>query len=259
MYVDLPTPVTYFSPSEITSPKFGRAFSQGCGGLLTNQLARLQPGPFASFCTPSVWRLLDLAIAQGRDYYYGDHAFWGRGHYYRVTRNGVQFQPSAADLARARPHRLRLLGIDISDWKRDGRDVVICPNSDVYMARYGLSAAQWANDVAGQIAAVSDRPTIIRWKAQTKLRPLRCDLQSAHAVVVFSSNAAVEALVAGVPVFVLAPWASARPLASADVAQIDTPIYPDDRLPFLWSLAEQQFTLAEIATGLAWRALCSRS
>lgn len=259
MYVDLPTPMTYISPSEVTSPKFGKAFADGCKGKLTNQLVSLQPGSFASFCTPAVWPLLDRAIADQRDYYYGDHAYWGRGHYYRVTHNAVQFQPTLVDLRRARPQRFALLNIAIAaDWQQTGVHVVICPNSSVYMRRFGLDAEQWVTDVTSQIRLVSNRPIVVRWKRDARRRPLHLDLTNAHAVVVFSSNAAVEALVAGVPVFVLAPWASTRALACADVAQIETPIYPDDRLPFLWALAEQQWTLAEIATGLAWRSLCNR-
>ena len=39
----------------------------------------------------------------------------------------------------------------------------------------------------------------------------------------------------------------------ADLSRIDSPSYPEARIPFLYELAERQWTLEEIRTGLAWR------
>lgn len=250
------SPTTYFVPGELTSPKFAKAFAQGCKGYASNVLTSLRPGPFAAFCTPATWPLLDQAIADGRDYYYGDHAYWRRGRYFRVTRNAVQFQPAMQDLRIARPHRLQQVSVEVVDeWRRGGSSIIICPNSPIYMRRYGLDAQQWTLDCVKAIQTVSDRPVVIRWKSQQQHRPLYLDLHDAWAVVVFSSNAAVEALVAGVPVFVLAPWASTASMGTSDLSKIESPLYPDFRLPFLWSLAEHQWSLSEIAGGYAWRVL----
>jgi hypothetical protein len=43
----------------------------------------------------------------------------------------------------------------------------------------------------------------------------------------------------------------------SDLAQIETPYYPEDREPFLWNLAAQQWTIKEICAGVAWQALCA--
>jgi DNA-binding transcriptional LysR family regulator len=156
----------------------------------------------------------------------------------------------------AKPHRFQLLHVDlVHEWRTEGASVVICPNSPAYMARFGIDAVQWTLDLAAQFQKVTDRPIVIRWKSSVSRRPLYVDLHTAWMVVVFSSNAAIEALAAGVPVCVLAPWASSAPMGISDINLVETPYYPDDRIPFLWALAERQWSLAEMATGMAWRKL----
>ena len=249
--------MTYVVPTETTSPKFGRAFAAGCRGRIAHPSKGLQPGAFAGFCTPATWPVLAHAQAAGVDWYYGDHAYYRRGHYYRITKNAVQYVPSAAALAMTTGERYATCGPPIeADW-RTGSAIVICPNSTIYMARDGINAHDWVVDVVAQLAAVTDRPLIVRWKSHVAKRPLYLDLHDAWAVVVYSSNAAVEALAAGVPVFVTAPWASTAQMGCADLTQIETPTYPslEARRRFLWCLADHQWTLPEIASGLAWKAL----
>lgn len=253
-------PVTYFVPTELTSPKFARAFSTGCMGRSTTDLSTLEDGSLAAFCTPAIWPLLDQAIADNRDYYYGDHGWYKRGKYYRVAKNAVQFQPTDADLRSARPFRYDLHGYETApDWREGGHSIVICPNSHVYMRRFGLDAHEWAVDMAREIGRRTSRPIIIRWKAGAAARPLYLDLHSAHCVICFSSGAAVEALQYGVPILTAAPWAATyrMGLTGEQIDQIDQPFKPDTevRMRFLWSLAEHQWTLAELAAGSAWKTL----
>lgn len=251
------TPTTYVIPSETTSPKFGAAFAKGCGGPMATIQSGLQPGHFASFCTPATWPMLrQVQQDHARDWYYGDHAFYRRGRYYRVTKNAYQYQPSAAELASATPDRFKATGLQaVPDWTRHGSSVVICPNSALYMAQHGVNAHDWVMECVRVIARHSPRNIVVRWKAQSARRPLHLDLHDAWAVVVYNSNAAVEALQAGIPIFVTCPWASTTQMGLSDLTRIESPIYPDNRLAFLWALADHQWSLPEIASGLAWRTL----
>lgn len=252
-----PPPVTYVVPGETTSPKFAKAFAAGCRGHMVNTQMGLQTGAFAAFCTPATWPLLEQARREGRDWYYGDHAFYKRGKYYRVTKNAYQYVPTERDLAAATSARFTAVNGDIHpEWRR-GTAVVVCPNSEVYMRHFGIDAREWTMDVVRQIAAVTDRPIVVRWKAVVGRRPFYVDCHDAWAVVVFSSNAAVEALMAGVPIFVTAPWASTAQMGLSDLSQIESPYFPESSLRerFLWALAERQWTLDEIRAGYAWRAL----
>lgn len=251
-------PITYIADGSPTSPKFASAFADGCGGTIAHVGGGLRDGDFAAFCTPATWPVLAAAQRLGRTWYYGDHAYFKRGRYYRITRNAVQYVPTPAALAASTPDRYRACyAPEIQPWRADGDCVVICPNADQYMAHHGLNAHDWTLDVVRQVAAATTRNIIVRWKAQAKTRPLFHDLHTAWAVVVFSSNAAVEALATGVPVFVLAPWASTAAMGSNDLTRIDDPVYPADdlRRHFLWALAEHQWTVDEIRDGLAWKVL----
>lgn len=250
-------PTTYHVQGEATSPKFSAAFAKGCGGSLAPASGGLQAGNFAAFCTPPTWPLLQQAKAEGRTWFYGDHAFYRRGHYYRVTRNGYQYVPTATDLTHARPERFLACHVDLHPgWREQvGSAIIVCPNSPTYMAMFGIDAHQWVLDVVDTLGRHTDRPIVVRWKAQAQRRPLYVDLHDAWAVVVFSSNAAVEAIAAGVPVFVLAPWAATAQMGHGDLTQIESPVYPDQREPFLWALAQHQWSLKELASGDAWKAL----
>ncbi len=252
-------PVSYAVESEVTSPKWAAAFAAGCGGRATHAITELQPGPMASFGTPTVWPLFAQAQREGRDWYYGDHGYFRRGRYYRVSKNA--YQPSG--MGHATSARFAQLHVDTTpQWKTDGSTIVLCPNSPVYMEYHtGVKIEQWLGATLGAIAAASDRPVRLRWKKDKGERPLRVDLETAWLVVSYSSASAVEALAAGIPVCTLAPWASTAHMGITDLAQIESPIYPsiDERDQFLFNLAAQQWTLDEMEHGDAWRALCDRS
>ncbi len=262
----LTPPTTYAVQTEKTSPKFAAAFARGCHGPVTGDHSTLLPGDFAAFCTPPVWPLLAQAQAEGRDWYYGDHGLFRRFQYYRVARNAYQpngVSPVVLTRGRyptepARPDRFLALRITLAPaWQSSGTAIVICPNSLIYMARYGLDAHAWVTDLVRQIGEVSDRPIVVRWKAYADRRPLYLDLHDAWIVVVFSSASAIEALAAGVPVCTLAPWASTASMGITSIHNVEHPHYPSlaERDQFLFNLAAQQYTLSEIADGLAWRTL----
>jgi len=254
-------PATYYVPGEVSSPKFGPAFARGCRGPLYPVTHGYLPGHgYAGFCTPLAYPLRDRAEAAGEDWYYGDHAFYRRGKYFRVARNARQWVPTADDLRRASPDRFRALQIPHDgDWREHNaaRTIVVCPNSPVYMAQFGLDAEQWVRDTVAAIAQVTDRPVLVRWKPQASRRPIGQDLHAAWAVVVYNSACALDALLVGLPVIVLCPWSTFRGMGSGSLADLDAPVRPDnaDRHRFFWALAARQWTLDELADGTAWKVL----
>jgi hypothetical protein len=243
------TPVTYVVANEKTSPKFGNAFAQGCRGPIEYR-DKLHPNaPAALFGSPQRWQLLQEAFRQAIPTYYGDHAYMGRGQFYRVTRDAYQHDGRGE----ATPDRFEALGRPVQPWRKTGHHVLICPNSPTYFGLFGMDVHQWVADVTRHIAAATNRPVRVRWKGQDT--PIQADLVNCWAVVVFSSASAVDALIAGVPVFTLADFGATRRMGSADLSQIEYPKMPEDREPFLWNLAAQQWTLDEIRNGTAWKAL----
>lgn len=252
-------PVSYASQHEKTSPMFAAAFAKGCHGVAMEIDGTLHPGPMAAFGTPPSWPLFNQATREGRDWYYGDHGLFTRFRHYRITKNALQ--PSGCGTHDDR--RWHALHVDRAPtWKRDGRFIVVCPQSAIYMGHYfGLSPVVVNHDYVRHLTALvrhyTQRPIVVRFKTDASRRPLRVDLQDAWLVVVWSSAAAVEALTAGVPVCTLANWASTFRMGIHSLGDIETPYYPDlqERDHFLFNLANQQWTLDEIASGMAWRAL----
>jgi hypothetical protein len=246
------TPLILSVPTERTSPQVARALATGTGGRVL-EVPPLAPvgEPIAFFASPVMWPMLVEAQAKRIDFYYGDKGYFKRDAYIRLTRNAYQHDGRGE----ASPDRFRRFDLPIRPWRTTGRHIVVCPNSPAYFRLFGLNADDWLQDVQDQLARTTDREVHIRWKSDVRVRPLEADLVDAWAVVVFSSNAAVDALLAGVPVFVLAPFCAAARMGLSTLASIEVPFYPDDRESFAWNLAAHQWTLEEIARGEAWHAL----
>lgn len=242
------TPVTYAVQQEKTSPIISRAFAAGCGGVVWRENS-LCPGPMAIWGSPKRWELLQRAIRLGVEWFYMDHAYFGRGRYFRITRNAYQHDGTG----NASPERFAEFNRPVQPWRTDGRHVLICPNSATYFGLFGMNVHIWVKEVCDVIGAHCRRPVRIRWKGDPQ--PIEHDLKDCWAVVSFSSAAALDALIAGVPVFVLAGFASAYRFGLPDLSHIEQPVYPDGREQFLWNLADNQWTLDEIREGVAWEAL----
>lgn len=246
-------PVSYYEPSEYTSPKFAYAFAKGCKGTITDE-KELFPGPVACFGSPPMWPVLRAAQEAGRDWYYGDHGYWRKGKYYRITKNAYQHD----GYGNATPTRFLEHRRPVQPWRSTGSHIVVCPNSAIHFELHGSNVDAWLELVKTTLRECTDREIRVRWKTDRRIRPLSEDLVDAWAVIVYSSASAVEALIAGVPIFTLAPWAATVRMGLSDLRQIERPYLPDDREPFLWNLADNQWTMQEIFEGVAWRLLQNR-
>lgn len=230
-----------------TSPKFGRAFARGCGGPLYRDGA-YRPGPVAMFGSPPLWDILQRAMREGSDWYYCDHAYFRRNHYYRVTRNAYQHDGSGE----AGLERFVSLGIPIRPWRSTGNHVLVCPPDQAFAGLMGFDAQGWLDGVLAELKANTDRPIRIRGR-HGNAAPLLADLTNCWALVTYTSNAAVEAVLEGVPVFCTARCAGLA-MGTHDLTLIETPLTPD-REQWAWNLAANQWTMNEIASGQCWRAI----
>ena len=231
-----------------------QAFARGTGCRLAFAEDARGAGPD----TPVVWGVLRnsdqvvaAARAEGRDFFYTDHAYFGRGHYlnYRITRNAHE----AGRVRDCPPDRARALGVELAPWRRGGGTVLVCPPTRYFMEAH--DCPNWLEDTLATLRACTDRPVEIRGKpaAGEPGEPLGSALSRAYAIVTHSSNVAVEAAVAGVPVFV-APTSAAAPVGEIDLSRIERPRRPD-REAWVNHLAYSQFGFDELADGTAWRLL----
>lgn len=140
-------------------------------------------------------------------------------------------------------------------WRKSGEHILICAQRG-----FGSSVMQcagWAERIAVEMRGMTKRPIRLRAHPgnQPPAVPLEQDLEGCHAVVVWSSNAGIAALLAGVPVFYAAPrWiaeAAALPLQGAD---LEAP-FLGDRTAGLLNAAANSWSVAEIERGEPFRHL----
>ena len=237
-------PNVYTVDDEKTAPEFANAFAEGCGGKI---LKDFEPGtPWAGFGSPQSWDGFVKTIKARETFYYGDHAYFGRGKFYRVTKNAMQHTGiGSPDFDRLKPFYEAA-----KPWKKDGRVIVVCPQSDGFHHRMGYQGDEWLQNVLRKLAMFSDRPVIVHGK-RDKL-PLAHYLTKAHALVCHTSNSAVEALMAGVPVFCTGDCPASH-MGLSDPVNVERPYFPECRMEFAAPLAANQWTLDEIRNGDCWR------
>jgi hypothetical protein len=233
-----------------------RAFAAGCGGKVVPP-APLLPGTFVSYgVLRGLLPTFRQAVAEGRSWVYIDNAYFRRSGsdmqgYFRVTRNALQHDGSGS----AKPDRWRRLGLEIKPWRKDGSHILICPPDAIYGRLWGLDVDRWLGSTTAMLKTATDRPIEVRRRdSLRKAKPFREALRDSWAVVTHQSNAAVEALLAGIPVFCTGACAAAG-MGRSDPAMIEDPLLPDDRERWAAVLAANQWTVSEMADGTCWRGL----
>jgi hypothetical protein len=241
-----------------------RAFAAGCGAQIVGPYPLQPEGDVFMFgALRGLLPTLHRAQQVGRTWFYGDNGYFlpervaGRcSGYFRVTRNAFQHSGSG----NAGPDRWNRLRLQIKPWRRFGDHIVVCPPARLLAAILDFDADRWLKDALATLTAHTDRPIRVRQKMSWAEvmsgdgPPLSHDLKGAWALVTHTSNAAVEALLAGVPVFCTAPCA-AHGMGWRDLSWIERPVTHEGREQWAWNLASAQWTLAEMADGTCWRDL----
>lgn len=233
-----------------------RAFVDGCGGVVIHAAERLHPGPAFFYGVDAsnvhLWR---EAKARG-DFWYCDNSFFDptRQQYFRVSHNRLQH----SGLGVSDGKRFAELGIDIKPWRESGNRVVMCPQSDDFMRLVvGPQKRDWFVDAVAAIQAMKPRiPIHVREWSRDKTAlaaTLGDDLKDARALVTWSSAAAVTAVLEGVPVVVISNDCAAKPMSGSIYRLFDMP--RPARENWAGVLADNQWSMDELRSGLAWQML----
>jgi hypothetical protein len=231
-----------------------RAFAEGIGCSL--RYAEDETGPRTGVSV--VWgvlrgsdRVVEFAKQAGHYFFYVDHAYFERGHgrNYRITRNAYE----AGRIRKCPPDRLAQYGVVPKPWRKGGGNILVCPPTDYFMTAH--KCHDWLDKTLEELRRHTDRPIVVRQKPQPAqaFELLEQALEKSHALVTHSSNVAIEAVIAGTPVFV-SPASAAAPVGLTDLSEIESPVYPD-RDAWLAHLAYSQFSLEEIRSSAAWQML----
>ena len=204
-------------------------------------------------------------MEDARDFYYMDTGYFGNEitksnpngwkFWHRIVKNNLQHnkiieRPSA---------RFEGFGKKFVPWNKKGKKILIAAPDEKPMKFYDTDLDTWLSETVNTIKQYTDRPIEIRQRSKQRAdRMVSNTLEQAladdvFALVTFNSNAAVESVFQGIPVFTLAPVSAALPVGSNDLTKIETPHYPTQDLLWAWGchLAHGQFHDSELRTGKA--------
>jgi len=200
--------------------------------------------------------------AKSGTWWYIDNSYFDkhRGIYFRVTKNALQVDPRGRVSTGERFDRL---DVPIRAWCDPlGEDTLLCPQSDDFMkSTLGLKDYDWTREVRSIINTYDrpDLPVRVRHWNRDKLKAavvLEHELPHCRLVISHSSSASITALLEGVPSISTGPTAAAYhltgPLTRESFIDPPRPSY-EDRYQFASVLADNQFTLSEFSTGVAWK------
>lgn len=202
------------------------------------------------------------ARKSGLDWYFIDNSYFDdwRGIMFRVTKNRLQHNGIGTSDGR-RLANLNDLGEPIvpsKGWRVDDTGYVLVIEQSLDHYKYVLELKEPERWLERTLARIDSRPAMVRrWTANKPelAQSFKQDLAGAGFLVTHTSAAAVEAVIAGVPV-------QCDQQCTAHLCSYLNPIYftqfqygLDDRLRWAQVLADNQWTIGEMERGHAWRVL----
>jgi len=158
--------------------------------------------------------------------------------------------------------RFDRFGLKIAPWRQGGGPIILAGMSAKSAHTRGLGPQEWEMSAVLRLRAVTNRPVIYRPKPSwvdakpipgtlfSKGEAIEAVLAGAWALVTLHSNAAIDALLAGVPIHVDEGPAA---LFSTKLEQIESPRTPDGREQLMADIAWHQFSVPEMETGVCWK------
>ena len=253
------------------------AFARGVKSRIVQPYPLLPGDVFVYGCLRGLMPTLRQAMREERTYYYGDNGYMRPGKnelgHFRITKNAVQHTGTGEfQIPEAQAYkRFKGLGLEIKPWRKRGNHVLVCPPMRLSGAVWGYDADAWLAQTLETLRKHTDRELRVRAKMswndnkskntasyegrpKTALKTMAEDLDGAWALVSYNSNAATEALLAGIPIF-NSIGGGAYALGTPDLSKIEEPRLDGDRHRWAAMLACNQWTLEEMRNGTAWKML----
>lgn len=199
-----------------------------------------------------------------------DFPYWNRAwkvkdgrEYYKISLNGQHQTPYIMQEKHAADRYLKTNGPVIREWKREGDYILLCGIGHKAAVQYGYGMQQWEIETINKIKQHTDKKIVYRRKPSNKSYPpikgvdfddgafpMAEALERAELAVCHHGNSAIDALAAGVPIFMKGAIGVASHLANLNIANINKPYYPDFRDQFFYNLAYWQWSVDEISKGI---------
>lgn len=206
--------------------------------------------------------ILKLCEQKDRPYIYCDHSFfWQHKGTPGDGRDETQFRMIYNNrfyrhVENPDSSRFERLNVKVKPWRdsNPGDKIVVVPISPFVADFINIDRERWIDGTIALIKQFTDRPIVLKPKAppgdfDPDKSPFVDFIQDAHAVVVAESNAAIDAVVEGIPIF-CSKDCPAAPVGNSNLRDIENPIKPS-RERWLHNLACLQFSTEEIMSGAA--------
>tara|TARA_X000001036_G_scaffold429429_1_gene460632 strand:+ start:315 stop:1124 length:810 start_codon:yes stop_codon:yes gene_type:complete len=206
---------------------------------------------------------------ENKNFYFMDHGYFTNAHnhphWLRITKN-----KHCQNILQEKPtdRYEKYFKQDIKPWNK-GKKILVLPPTNAIANFFNVT--DWLSKTLKILKDNTDREINVREKpynptieidhvgATVKVdKPTvhkgNIDWQDYYATVTYNSNTMIASLANGVPVFCDKINSAAAPISETDLSKIETPKY-GDRIALFSSLAYNNWTLQEMANGIAWRML----
>lgn len=202
-------------------------------------------------------------LKRGDPYFYGDNSLLDatRGTHFRFTRNALQ--PTGKAPGFANTDRLDALGIRLKPWifdcDRPDTALVLEQSPDFIRILHGRQPENVVRSMLTIARQAGLRPHLRAWDPNklNQMASFAYQLKETRRVIAFSSAGAITAAIEGVPYCVIDPRCAAalHGTQPADLAKRPTMACDEQRREWLAVLANAQWTVDELRSGLAWQML----
>lgn len=174
----------------------------------------------------------------------------------------------------------REFGLELRPYRTTGSHVLIVGQKPGDASLRGCNIVDWMINTVTEVRRYTDRPIVVRAhpaalprdfpkmkKAFGANRNVRLDipptgtindaLRDCWAAVTYSSSAAINALLNGIPAISMSPASMAWPVTDHDLSKVDNPTL-HEREQWLYDLCYAQWSVEETARGLVWARLKDR-
>lgn len=209
------------------------------------------------------WRQGSRLRAAGHDVLVMERGYLGnRFEYTSLGWNGLNGRATFPEYPCDGGQRFRDCGFELKPPREGGDYVLIIGQVATDMAVRDVNIRAWEKSAAEEAQRITGMPVIYRphpedvrrgrarslCGVKTGTGSLNDALENAALVVTYSSNTAVDALIAGVPAVAMSPGSMAYGVAAKEIGD---PVNWGAREQWAHALAWKQWTLDEIASGKA--------
>lgn len=194
--------------------------------------------------------IIHYNFKNGHDYLHLDRGYIKPDHfsgYYRISLNDTQAHYKDINLPQ---DRAKKLNVQVRDWQDNENGLVlIIPPTEAMEIFYGIDAKKWIDTT---IKKLNGRPHKVRTKEDHA--SIQDDFKISKCVITFNSNAALEAVLFGIPAIATSQHSVVRDWNNLNMNDINDCYDKSvglDRNKLLNFVAYHQFTLDEIEKGIA--------